>query len=75
MFGETGSHSACSVGDDASDGKPTVAVPSFKHAQSVASFDPPLLDPESSPASTRQCRVDAAAPSVALNLRHCVFLI
>jgi hypothetical protein len=75
MFGETGSHSACSVGDDASDAKPAVAVPSFKHAQFIASFDPPLLDPEPSPAWTRQCRVDAAAPSVALNLRHCVFLI
>jgi hypothetical protein len=70
------SHSLCSAADDASDGgKPSVSLPLFKHVAWVTRVElsPPALEP--STAWIRHLAVDETAHSVALNLRHCVFLI
>ena len=72
----SGSHAFCSAGDDASDGaKPTWSPPALKDVLSTALIQ---LLPQYRPprfASALQPRSDAALPSVALNLRHCVLLI
>lgn len=72
----SGSHAFCSAGDHASDGaKPTWSPPALKDVLSTALIQ---ILPEYRPprfASALQPRSDAAFPSVALNLRHCVLLI
>ena len=70
------SHAFCSATDDGSDAaKPSWSPPAFKHVLSTALIQ--LLPAHSRPslASAQQHPPEAAPPSVALNLRHCVFLI
>jgi hypothetical protein len=72
----TSSHAFCSATDDLVDsGKTSVPLPLFKHVLSAAVIQ--IVPDRSQPscAWTKHIRVDATAPSVALNLRHCVFLI
>jgi hypothetical protein len=70
------SHAFCSAADDASDtAKPNWSPPALKHVLSTALIRLLPVDPRSSLASARQPPPEAAPPSVALNLRHCVFLI
>jgi hypothetical protein len=71
-----GSHALCSAGDDVADsGKTGVSVPVFKHVLSVPIVQVSVIHSHSSHAWTKQIPVDVTSPTVALNLRHCVFLI
>jgi hypothetical protein len=70
------SHAFCSASDDASDAaKPSWSPPAFKHVLSTALIQLLPVDFLPSLASAPQPPPEAAPPSVALNLRHCVFLI
>jgi hypothetical protein len=74
--GSTSSHAFCSAADDVSDGgKPSVPPIAFKTILSVPIVE--LLPFDQGPSLTRekQRQPDAATTSIALNLRHCVFLI
>jgi hypothetical protein len=69
-------HSFCSAGDDAADSaKSVTTLPSFKHASLAAVVELLPVDREPRSPPPRQPPTEVAAPSVALNLRHCVFLI
>lgn len=71
-----GSHSFCSAADGASDGgKSVTTLPAYKCASSAAVVEVFPPDREPSPSSPRQPPTEVASPSIALNLRHCVFLI
>lgn len=70
------SHAFCSATDDGSDAaKPSWSPPAFKHVLSTALSQLLPADSRPSLASAQQPPPEAAPPSVALNLRHCVFLI
>lgn len=74
-IGSPAQHAFCSASDDVSDaGKPNWSPPAFKHVLSMAlvQFVPVGSRPS---LASRQPAPQAAPPSVALNLRHCVFLI
>jgi hypothetical protein len=72
----TSSHSFCDVVDDASDGgKPSAPPVLFKPLPSAAVVELLPVDQEPRRASPRRPPVEATTPSLALNLRHCVFLI
>jgi hypothetical protein len=74
--GSSSSHAFCSASDDASDGaKPSWSLPAFKHVLSTALVELLPLESRHSFSSALQSPTDAVCPSVALNLRHCVFLI
>jgi hypothetical protein len=74
--GSTGSHAYCSATDDIADsGKAGVSAPAFKHLLSVAAIHVEPVRSQPSYGWSRQLPVNSAYPSVALNLRHCVFLI
>jgi hypothetical protein len=68
-------HSWCSASDDAADGKSVTTLPPFKHAPLAIVVELLPVDPGPSISSPRQPPPEVAAPSVALNLRHCTFLI
>ena len=70
------SHAFCSATDDVSDAaKPTWSPPAFKHVLATALIQLLPADSRPSLALAQQPPPEAAPPSVALNLRHCVFLI
>jgi hypothetical protein len=72
----TASHAFCSAADDASDGgKPSVPTTALKLVLSVPIVELLPFDPGPSLARDRQRPRDADVTSIALNLRHCVFLI
>ena len=72
----TSAHSFCSAADDASDGSNAVTtLPVLKHVPLAAVVEILPVNRNPSPSSPRQPPTEVAAPSVALNLRHCVFLI
>jgi len=72
----TSSHAYCAAGDDVADsGKASVSLPLFKHLLAVAVIQVDPVRSQPSSAWGKQLPVDASSPSVALNLRHCVFLI
>ena len=72
----TGSHAYCSAADEAADsGKSGVSLPLFKYILSVAVSQSAPVHSRPSSAWSKQLPVDATYASVALNLRHCVFLI
>ncbi len=72
----TASHSFCSAADDVSDaGKPSVPTTAFKLVLSVPIVELLPFDPGPSLARDRQRPRDADVTSIAINLRHCVFLI
>lgn len=74
--GSLGSHALCSAGDDVADsGKTPVSVPVFKHLLSAPIVHLPAFHSHPSHAWTKQLAVAATGQVVALNLRHCVFLI
>jgi hypothetical protein len=69
-------HAFCAAVDDVSDGgKPVAKLPPFKYASLAALVEALPIEGEPSPSSPRRPPAEAAAPSVALNLLHCVFLI
>jgi hypothetical protein len=69
-------HSFCSAGDDVADsGKSVTTLPSFKHVLLAAVVELLPVDREPRFSPPRRPPTEVAAPSVALNLRHCVFLI
>ena len=71
-----GSHALCSAGDDVVDSAKTgVSVPVFKHLLTTPIVQFSVIHSHPSHARTKQIPVDATGPTVALNLRHCVFLI
>jgi hypothetical protein len=72
----SGSHAFCSAADDLADsGKAGTSPPLFKHVLSTVPVQ--LLPVPIRPSLARSALppVEATAPRVALNLRHCVFLI
>ena len=73
----SGSHALCSGNDHASDGaKPGGwSPPVFKHVLATALIELLPIEPRPRLAFAQQSRPEATSPSVALNLRHCVFLI
>ena len=72
----TASHSFCSAADDVSDGgKPSVPTTAFKLVLSVPIVELLPFDPKPSLVRERPRPPDADVISIALNLRHCVFLI
>jgi hypothetical protein len=72
----SGSHASCSVSDHASDGaKPGGSPPVFKHVLATALIELLPIEPRPRLAFAQQPPPEATSPSVALNLRHCVFLI
>jgi hypothetical protein len=72
----TSSHAYCSATDDLADsGKTSPSLPPFKHLLSVALIDVDPVRSQPRYGWSRRLPVDSAFPSVALNLRHCVFLI
>ena len=72
----SGSHALCSATDHASDGaKLGWSPPVFKHVLATAVIELPPIEPRPSLALAQQPRPEVPCPSVALNLRHCVFLI
>jgi len=69
-------HSFCSAADEVADGGNSVTtLPAFKHVPLAAVVEILPAAQNLSPSSPRQPPREVAAPSVALNLRHCVFLI
>ena len=74
--GSTSSHVFCSAGDDVSDGgKPSTPAAAFKTILSAPIVELLPFDHGPSLARDKQRPRDAAATSIALNLRHCVLLI
>ena len=74
--GSSESHSFCSATDDVSDGgKPSAPTTAFKLVLSVPIVELLPFDPGPSLAREQQRPCDADVTSIALNLRHCVFLI
>ena len=74
--GSTGSHAFCSAVDDVSDGgKPSPPPAASKTVLSLPIIELLPFDHGPSRALDKRRPRDAAAPSIALNLRHCVFLI
>lgn len=73
--GGTGSHSFCSAGDDVADGAKPSVPPTFKTNLSLPLIELGPIDPGLRPVRDQHRPPDATATSVALNLRHCVFLI
>jgi hypothetical protein len=72
----SGSHASCSASDHASDGaKPGWSPPVFKHVLATALIELLPIEPRPRLALAQQPPPAATSPSVALNLRHCVFLI
>jgi hypothetical protein len=72
----SGSHALCSATDHASDGaKPGWSPPVLKHVLATALIELLPIEPRPRLAFAQQPRLEATSPSVALNLRHCVFLI
>ena len=72
----TSAHSLCSAADDASDGgSPSASPAPFKHVASTATVELLPVDREPRQASRKPPPVEARAPSLALNLLHCVLLI
>lgn len=72
----SGAHALCSTADHASDGaKPGWSPPAFKHVLSTALIELLPIEPRPRLAFPQQPPSEAASPSVALNLRHCVLLI
>jgi hypothetical protein len=71
-----GSHSFCGAADDVSDGgKLSVPLPALKYVPTAVIIN---LPPLGAPPSTRwraQHLGDVRPSSVALNIRHCIFLI
>jgi hypothetical protein len=69
-------HAFCAAVDDASDGgKPVTTWPPFKLASLAGLVEALPIARELSASCPRRPPEKAAAPSVALNLLHCVFLI
>jgi hypothetical protein len=74
--GSTSSHAFCSAVDDVSDaGKPGATPVALKTVLSLPIIELLPFDHGPSRARDKQRPRDAAAPSIALNLRHCVLLI
>lgn len=72
----SGSHALCSATDHASDGaKPGWSLLVFKHVLATALIELLPIEPRPRLAFAQQPPPEATSPSVALNLRHCVFLI
>ena len=72
----TGAHAFCSAGDDVADSGNSGAFPLlFKHAVSSAVIQVDLALSRPSRACNNQRPLDVSSSAVALNLRHCVFLI
>ena len=70
------SHSLCSAGEDTLDaGKLSVSVPVFKYIAWTVRVELAPADLRPSTAWTKHLAVDETLSTVALNLRHCVFLI
>jgi hypothetical protein len=72
----SGAHAFCAAWDDVSDhSQPSVSLPLLKHLALPVAFEPPPSIALRSPTIRPSPPPALARASVALNLRHCVFLI